>query len=272
MTSRLLEARRHVAEDAERERERPGRRRNEMAATSSALSPSLRVQTAWVLQWITSTENLTEAKQPSVCAIYEAGVTWVQIRDLHASHAELVRAARVLKQCATHASKRTGERKLAIVNINHQVDERARERMRLFADAEALGCMDGLHLPERFIRDAQNLAITTEAHGKGGLLGCSVHSIDAAMDATRLGRFAYLQVGTMFPTQTHVGKEPEGVELMCRISSACPGMHLLGVGGILPENAQQVVAAGASGVAAIRSLDSPRKAQRLKSALSIKRS
>ena len=59
----------------------------------------------------------------------------------------------------------------------------------------------------------------------------------------------------MFETASHVGKVPEGVRLMRDVRSAVgESSVLMGVGGITPENAHQVLDAGASGVAVISSV------------------
>ena len=51
------------------------------------------------------------------------------------------------------------------------------------------------------------------------------------------------------------------------ISTALPGFVLFGVGGIVPDNAAQVICAGASGVSAIRALDSVVKVEKMRQAL-----
>lgn len=67
------------------------------------------------------------------------------------------------------------------------------------------------------------------------------------------------QVGTMFATQSHPGKEPEGVALLTQVrrvlkAEGLGGVLVIGVGGIDASNCGSVAAAGADGVAAIRCL------------------
>ncbi|KAG5192402.1 thiamine-phosphate pyrophosphorylase [Tribonema minus] len=123
----------------------------------------------------------------------------------------------------------------------------------------ALACgAHGVHLPERLLPEV------TRAREALAVVGCSVHSVEAAVAAARLGA-DYLQVGTMFATQTHPGKVPEGPQLLAAIRAALNQAHargelsdkrvlLLGVGGINEANCAQVIQAGGDGVAAIRSL------------------
>lgn len=63
----------------------------------------------------------------------------------------------------------------------------------------------------------------------------------------------------MFETQSHPGKEPEGVGLLQDVRTRLEAegfarVLVIGVGGIDASNCGQVAAAGADGVAAIRCL------------------
>lgn len=63
----------------------------------------------------------------------------------------------------------------------------------------------------------------------------------------------------MFATQSHPGKEPEGLRLLSEVRRRLDGEGLgrvlvIGVGGIDGENCGSVMAADADGVAAIRCL------------------
>ena len=63
----------------------------------------------------------------------------------------------------------------------------------------------------------------------------------------------------MFATQSHPGKEPEGVELLDDVrrhlqAEGLSRVLVIGVGGIDASNCCEVVAAGGDGVAAIRYL------------------
>lgn len=103
----------------------------------------------------------------------------------------------------------------------------------------------------------------------GSLVGRSVHSVDGARQAVA-DRADFLVVGTMFATNSHPGEEPAGPHLMRNVAERC-SLPLIGIGGITPGNVDAVIAAGASGVAVIRSIlaaDDPRSAaEKMRSAL-----
>ena len=91
----------------------------------------------------------------------------------------------------------------------------------------------------------------------GALIGRSVHSLAGATDAFTAGA-NFLVVGTMFATGSHPGAVPVGPGLMREVSrllsSSKGSVPLLGIGGITEGNLAEVVTAGASGVAVIRSI------------------
>jgi thiamine-phosphate pyrophosphorylase len=81
------------------------------------------------------------------------------------------------------------------------------------------------------------------------LIGASVHGVAEAVRAETQGA-SFLIVGTMFETQSHPGKLPEGLTLLREIRSQVR-IPLLGIGGITSANASSVMEAGADGVAVI---------------------
>ena len=86
----------------------------------------------------------------------------------------------------------------------------------------------------------------------GAIVGRSVHSAAGAADAATAGA-DFLVVGTMFATGSHPGSSPAGPGLMREASRRC-AIPLVGIGGIDSGNISEVVNAGASGVAVIRSI------------------
>ncbi|MDW8107270.1 MAG: thiamine phosphate synthase, partial [Armatimonadota bacterium] len=83
---------------------------------------------------------------------------------------------------------------------------------------------DAIHLPEH----APPYAPTSPM-----LLGRSVHSVEAARRAAAEG-CDYLLVGTIYPTQSHLGKAPEGLPLLHAVREAV-SLPLIAIGGITPE-------------------------------------
>ncbi len=86
----------------------------------------------------------------------------------------------------------------------------------------------------------------------GTLIGRSVHSVEAARAASSDGA-DFLVVGTVYATGTHPEVTPAGPALVSAVARDC-GLPLIGIGGITSDNAGEVVGAGATGVAVIRSI------------------
>jgi thiamine-phosphate pyrophosphorylase len=117
---------------------------------------------------------------------------------------------------------------------------------------------DGVHVGQ----DDMPAALARKLIGAEKLLGLSVHTLEEAL-AAEDADVDYLGVGPIFATQTKPdAKAPIGPEGLARIRSAT-GRPLVGIGGIGPENAAEVIRAGAAGVAVVSAIcaaDSPRDA------------
>lgn len=88
-------------------------------------------------------------------------------------------------------------------------------------------------------------------------VSCSVHSRRSALQVMNQGKLSYIQVGTMFPTQSHPGKVPEGPRLLVDIRDAVgPSQVLVAIGGINMQNLRKIFEHGADGVAVISSISS----------------
>jgi len=117
------------------------------------------------------------------------------------------------------------------------------------------------------VNDRVDLAVALEADGvhlgqddlpphaarallrPGMILGLSTHGVDQARAAQAAGA-DYVAVGSMFPTATKPDFELVGPE---RLRAVRPEIRvpLVGIGGITPDNAGEVIRAGADGVAVI---------------------
>jgi thiamine-phosphate diphosphorylase len=84
-----------------------------------------------------------------------------------------------------------------------------------------------------------------------GWIGRSVHSRDEAAAAVAEGA-DFLVVGSIYETPSHPARAGAGPELVRACASL--GRPVIAIGGITPERAIEVKAAGAYGVAAIRAL------------------
>lgn len=84
-----------------------------------------------------------------------------------------------------------------------------------------------------------------------GWIGRSVHGLEEARAAVTEGA-DFLLVGTVFPSASHPGQAPLGLEALEQIAAlGCP---IIAIGGVTPERAGSVKAAGAWGLAAISAL------------------
>jgi thiamine-phosphate pyrophosphorylase len=194
---------------------------------------------------------VTEPRKPSVeltRAIDLAlggGVDWVQLRDKSASAASLFAQSRQLLAV-------TGERQ-ANLAVNDRLDV-----------ALAAGA-DGVHLA------AQSLAVAEAVSLANGrlLIGRSVHGLDEAIQAAADGA-DYLTFGHVFPTSTHPGLPPRGLDELRAIVQAVD-VPVLAIGGITTDNLDAVLATGCAGVAVISAIlsdaDPCRAAARLRRAL-----
>lgn len=162
-----------------------------------------------------------------VAQAVQGGVDLVQLREKDLSGGQLLELAESLLKVIEG-------RALLIVN------ERADVALAARAQGVQLG-EDGLPV------SAARMAV-----GSGALVGRSVHSVQAAAQAEAEGA-DFLVVGTMFASRSHPGEEPAGPGLMRQISAKCR-LPLIGIGGITPKNAAEVIKARASGVAVISNI------------------
>jgi thiamine-phosphate pyrophosphorylase len=159
-------------------------------------------------------------------AAVEGGVNVVQLREKDLPARELYDLAQRLRQTVGNQ---------ALLLVNDRVD------VALAAGAHGVE-LGGTALPCDVAR-----ALAPDL-----LIGRSVH--DVANAATAVSSSAdLLVVGTMFASRSHPGLTPAGPSLVRKIG-AISGVPLVGIGGITAANATQVIAAGASGVAAITSI------------------
>lgn len=91
-------------------------------------------------------------------------------------------------------------------------------------------------------------------------VGRSVHSFPEAEAAVAEGA-GYLLLGTIYPTPSHPGRAPLGLDAVRAVSAL--GVPVVAIGGVTLQHGRELRAAGAYGVAAIRALwhaDDPARA------------
>jgi thiamine-phosphate pyrophosphorylase len=160
-----------------------------------------------------------------LAAVIEGGCRTVQLREKEWPSGRLLPLAeRLVERC-----RRGG--------VSFVVNDRIDLALAVGADGVHLGQDD---LPPRVARPLLR---------PGMILGRSTHSVEQATRAHDEGA-DYVAVGSMFATATKPDFELVGPDLLRRIRPLT-SRPLVGIGGITPDNAGEVVRAGADGVAVI---------------------
>jgi len=174
------------------------------------------------------------------------GATMVQLRDKHASTAEMIEMGRALKTTLAGSG--------ALLVVNDDVEA-----------AIAIGA-EGLHIGQE---DGEpHLART--AIGPDMILGLSVETEELAR-AVDPAIVDYVGVGPVFATPTKPGhKEPIGFDGLAKIIAAAP-VPAVAIGGLKAGHARETLAAGARGLAVVSAicgqLDPRREAQVIAAAI-----
>jgi len=165
--------------------------------------------------------NPVEAARQAI----RGGAKTIQLRDKLTSKKELLTTARQLKElCAEHN---------VLFIVNDYLD------LALAADA------DGLHLGQ----DDLPIKVARKLLPIDKILGGSAHTVEEAVAAESDGA-DYIAVSAIYPTTSKEGEKVVGLDRLREIREAvtCP---LVAIGGITPDNAADVITAGADSVAVI---------------------
>lgn len=175
-----------------------------------------------------------------VTAAVKGGIKFVQLREKDLPAGELLRLAQRLRDVTYRH---------ALLTINDRVD------VAMTCDA------DGVHLGEA------SLPVGTARRliGQGKLVGRSVHSVSAAIQAEYDGA-DYLVAGTIFNTVSHLAVVPQGLDFLQEVCDAVQ-IPVFAIGGVTSLNARDCIDAGAHGIAVIGEIvgadDVKRKAREL---------
>ena len=176
----------------------------------------------------TQISGLSHAEQVALFA--DGGATVVQLRDKHSSALEFYEQAKAALATAC-------ERGVQVI-INDRVDI-----------ALALGA-DGVHLGQ----DDLPPEAARRLLGADFVIGFSTHNVKQAIEASAW-QIDYLGIGPIFQTSTKENPDPVvGLDGLRAVREAIGQRPLVGIGGITPANARQVIDAGADSVAIIRGL------------------
>lgn len=160
-----------------------------------------------------------------LAAVIDGGCRMVQLREKEWPSGRLLPTAERLRARAQRAG------------VTFIVNDRIDLALAVDADGVHLGQDD---LPARMARTLLR---------PGMLLGVSTHDVHQAMNAATDGA-DYVAVGAMFATATKPDFELVGPALLRKLRPHIR-VPLVGIGGITPENAADVIRAGADGVAVI---------------------
>jgi len=186
----------------------------------------------------TDSREAHETLLSKIAAAADAGVDWIQIREKDLSGRDCSSLTREALQRATKSSARKTTPTRILVNDRLDV-----------AISESAG---GVHLGEKSLplAEAKRL-VENRGEQKDFLIGISCHSLEAARAAAS-GGADYLFFGPIFatPSKATFGA-PQGLKRLAEVCRAV-AIPVLAIGGIALANAAECLAAGASGIAAIR--------------------
>lgn len=199
-----------------------------------------------LLCYVTDRHSLADVKPAEqqeilldkISAAADAGVDWIQIRekDLSGRDCSTLTRAALQRAAKSSASKISATRIL----MNDRLD---------VALAERAG---GVHLGEKSLPLSEAKRLAGSGHDREDFfIGVSCHSLQAAKTAAS-GGADYLFFGPVFATPSKAAfGAPQGLERFAEVCHAV-GIPVLAIGGITLANAADCLAAGASGIAAIR--------------------
>ena len=197
-----------------------------------------------ILCYVTDRRSLSEAEVRNaqetllskIKAAAAAGVDWIQIREKDLSGRDCGLLTREALQRAAKSTASNAAPTRILLNDRQDV-----------ALSERAG---GVHLGEDSLPllEAKRLS---NAQAQDFLIGVSCHSLEAARSAAS-GGANYLFFGPVFATPSKAAfGAPQGLDRLAEVCRAV-SIPVLAIGGITLANASECLAAGASGIAAIR--------------------
>jgi thiamine-phosphate pyrophosphorylase len=207
-----------------------------------------------IVCYVTDRRSLVPTEHPGpapaliarIAAIAAAGVDWIQLREKDLSGKAL---AHLVREVSRGTLSVPGDgRPSARIIVNDRLDVALSEST------------DGVHLGERSlpVDQARRLVDSrlkettmTQPVPKNFLLGVSCHSVGGARSAAGQGA-DYIFFGPIFATPSKAAMgAPQGVTNLAEVCRSV-AIPVLAIGGITLENAGTCIAAGATGIAAIR--------------------
>ncbi len=197
------------------------------------LACDLRVYAVTDRSWLGLAENATEAeKKAALCqqvrAALDGGTTFVQMREKHLDHTDMIAEATTLQEICHTAG-------VPFV-VNDAVDV-----------ALAMNA-DGIHIGQDDMSAQEARALI----GPNKILGVSAQTVEQALQAERDGA-DYLGVGAVFPTSSKDDAAEVSHETLTAICNAV-NIPVVAIGGITCENVSELASSGIVGVAVISAI------------------
>jgi thiamine-phosphate pyrophosphorylase len=182
--------------------------------------------------------DVREALLHKIEAAAAAGVDWIQIREKDLSGKDCAQLThRAIKRSANPAASRATPAKIL---VNDRLD---------IALSEGA---NGVHLSERGLPISETKRLVNSlGSSREFRVGKSCHSLEAAKSAEKSGA-DYIFFGPIFATPSKAAYGPsQGLEHLAAVCRAV-AIPVIAIGGITLANCPACLAAGASGIAAIR--------------------
>lgn len=178
--------------------------------------------------------RLTRAEQDGLVGLAErwaaAGVEYIQLREKDLNTRDLIALAQAMAG-AIRCSHGCGQ---LLINAGAAGAVEA---------ARACGAA-GVHLPGRWLAEQVGRARAF------GIVSVGCHSV-GEISVARATRADLALLSPIFKTRSHPKAPPLGLDVLAEGCQMARGMPLFALGGVTAENADDCIAAGAAGVAAI---------------------
>ena len=197
------------------------------------LACDLRVYAVTDRSWLGLAENATEAeKKAALCqqvrAALDGGTTFVQMREKHLDHTDMIAEATALQKICHTAG------------VPFVVNDAVNVALAMNAD--------GIHIGQDDMSAHEARALV----GPDKILGVSAQTVEQALQAERDGA-DYLGVGAVFPTSSKDDAVEVSHETLTAICNAV-NIPVVAIGGITCENVSELAASGIVGVAVISAI------------------
>jgi thiamine-phosphate pyrophosphorylase len=178
------------------------------------------------------TEEAFSAGRSSVdiaTAALAAGVRVIQVREKEGTARRALEVAQALRESTRQFD--------ALLLIDDRID------IALAVDA------DGVHLGQQDVP----VSVARRLLGQDALIGLSITE-ETQLDRPDASEADYLGVGAVFPTETKGDADLTGLNLVRLARGRARGAPVVAIGGITPENAAEVIRAGADSLAVITAI------------------